>query len=556
MKETKRTLRTLLLATLSTLGLAAGAAAQQAAQGGLHVVALPARISSGIAAAQPTPTCMTGEYTTSCNFGSVVLPPTPIPQVIDWYACNLPSGVTCKITDMPINGGDKADFKITSNGCKHFVFNTTQSCPSPGQLPPQYCEVDYEFDPEVVGHLKAESKPKSECSPYDGGTVEFNWSTLDLLGTGDFAITLAPQNTSIQNDFPLADPTASSPGSVPITFGAIVGKSQTVTWNADLSYMTSGSVEATAVAADQLSFKTKGGGSASSQTETITGLGGEMAVSAKAGGITHTATGYVTGILASAGGVPNSLITNQLEMLYDGLTCSAATSPPCPTSYQTSNTCTPSSTCQPYKPTTSNPILLAQVATLESGYAQFVQSAPSTTHPNWPPYGIAAFWPNESPQVTNNSGVVTLPAGSYIGLMQVPLPTSLGGSMYNAWDWLDNTEAGQTVFQGMLAVAAQNAVEIQAEYTGLTALNSEQLENMALVLYNEGTGVSLAAQYYAPQCTGTVSGDNPYTCSSGWQWIVNTAGNPCGVAYVSGGTCTTSTGTVVTYTGVRNETLP
>jgi hypothetical protein len=535
MKETKRTLRTLLLATLSTLGLAAGAAAQQTMRGAPQVVALPARISLAVAAAQPTPTCTTsGGITTSCNFGSAVLPPTPIPLTNIWYACNIPSKVTCKITDIEING-KKADFKITSNGCKDFVFNTTQSCPIPaGQLPAQYCTVVYEFDPDVVGSLKAETKPVSKCNE---GNI--TWDTLDLLGAGDFAITLAPQTTSIQNDFPLADPTASSPGSVPITFGAIVGKSQTVTWKADLSYMTSGSVEATSVTADQLSFKTEGGGSASSQQETITGLGGEMAVSAKAGEITHTATGYVTGILASAGGVPDSLITSQLESLYDGLTCSAATSPSCPKSYQTSNTCTPSSTCQPYKPNTSNPILLAQVATLESGYTQFVQSAPSSTHPDWPPYGIAAFWPIESPQ-----GLYA--PGTYIGLMQVPLPTSLGGSIYNAWDWLDNTSAGTSVFQGALAVAAENAVEIQATYAGLPDLNSQQLENMALVLYNQGTSVSLEAQYYAPQCTGTVSGD---TCSTGWQWEPNTTGNLPGVNYVCDPTTTPPS-------GVRNETPP
>ncbi len=65
---------------------------------------------------------------------------------------------------------------------------------------------------------------------------------------------------------------------------------------------------------------------------------------------------------------------------------------------------------------------------------------------------------------------------------------------------------------------------------------------MALVLYNQGTGVSLTGQYYIPQCTGTVSGE---TCSSGWQWVPNTAGNSAGVNYV----CDPANGT-----GVRNQT--
>lgn len=449
---------------------------------------------------------------------SVLLP-------ISWCASSN-NTETLKVKSIKL-AGDTDDFKIApgDNGC-------TGSKLSPGSC----CVVDYEFNPEVIGSLQATSHPVT--SPAS------NFIKLDMLGTGDFAISLAePSPTptpSITNDFPLANPTGTSPGSVQIVFRTTVGKSQTVDWKVSLSYTTSGGIVASPVPADALKFKTKSNGS---NTQTVTGLGGEMAVSAKCAGITHTATGWVTGILASAGGVPNSCITNQLGTDYDALTCSASSG--CPAAYTS------------YAPNTSNPILLAQVAVQESSYAQFVETTPNPAgHPNWPPYGINAFWPLESPQ-----GLCA--PGAYIGLMQVPLPADLGGSMYNAWDWLDNTSAGQAIFQGKLVNAAEEAVMIQTDYTGLAALNSAQLENMALALYSSYAKYGspyITDQYYVPQCAGTVSG---YTCSTGWAgWTPNVPGNPvnptgnaCAVAYVSGGTCTTTTGTT-TFTGIRNETLP
>jgi hypothetical protein len=449
-------------------------------------------------------TCSPGS---TCNykFGSVML--GSVSTILQDFVClaGLETGQKVKIKKMTLTG-DAADFKITSNTCTGFVFNETNGCGSPGQ----WCEVDYEFAPEIVGHLKAESHPVFNA--------DVTYSTQGLLGTGDFAISLAPQNSSLPNDFPLANPAAASPGSVPmITFSTTVGKSQTAKWKYSLSYITSGGLTAPAVAGDKPpDFETKGSGSKTVDSA-FPGLGGEMAVSATAAGISNTATGYVSGILASAGGVPDSLITTQLGTLYDKLTCSA---PSCPTSYQTSNSCAPSSTCQPYQPDTSNPILLAQVAMEESSYAQFSQETL---------YGVDTFWPHESPEAK-------FAAGAYIGLMMVPL------SMGNAWNWLTNTSAGAAVFQGDLVLAAENAAEIQDSNTGLADLNPEQLENMALVLYNQGTGVSLTGQYYIPQCTGTVSGE---TCSSGWQWVPNTAGNSAGVNYV----CDPANGT-----GVRNQT--
>jgi hypothetical protein len=419
--------------------------------------------------------------------------------------------------------GSTANFKITSDGCTGVVF-PPQICPSAGQLPAQYCEVDYEFDPAVVGHLKAATHPVFKPA---GVSV----TPLSMLGTGDFQISLTPQGT-IANDFPMANATENSPGSVPITFSTTVGASQTATWTADLSYTTSGGVKATAVAADKLSFKTTGAGG---HTPTITGLGGEMAVTATCAGVKHTATGHVTGIVAPPG-VPNSDITDQLETLYDGLRCPATS---CPARYRT------------YAPDTSNPILLGQIAVQESDYQQFVESGGPPGLPQWPPYGIDAFWPNESYQEVNESGTITSKAGAHIGLMQVPL------SMDNAWNWLDNTQAGATGpygFQPKLVLAAKHAAAIQTAHNGgapnlhLPNLSSVQLENMALLLYGPFAPSKniLARQYYIPQCTGTVSGK---TCSSGWQWEPNTAGNPNGVDYV----CNPAT---VPPSGVRNQTPP
>ena len=99
---------------------AISARAQPTALGAAHVVALPARISPDVPAAQPTPTCTGGpQSTTSCNFGDVVLPPTPIPLPVNYYICGAQSGYTVKIRSIdskatrPILKSRPMDAKVT-----------------------------------------------------------------------------------------------------------------------------------------------------------------------------------------------------------------------------------------------------------------------------------------------------------------------------------------------------------------------------------------------------------------------------------------------------------
>jgi hypothetical protein len=158
-----------------------------------------------------------------------------------------------------------------------------------------------------------------------------------------------------------------------------------------------------------------------------------------------------------------------------------------------------------YPGPTSN--LLSGIAYVESSIAQFEESSN---------YGISAYWPKES-----NDG------GSHIGLLQLPV------AMDVAWDYTINVQKGEQLFAGeKVGFATRLMNKDIATHTGLPVLNGVQLENMALLLYGPKASTKLAMQYYVPFCQGgTVIGN---TCSGGsWVWIVNTAGNPKGVAYAN-----------------------
>lgn len=121
-------------------------------------------------------------------------------------------------------------------------------------------------------------------------------------------------------------------------------------------------------------------------------------------------------------------------------------------------------------------------------------------------------------------------------------PTALA----DAWDWLQNTQDGvqlpsENSLQSKLSTAYNLSIDIQADHTNSVSakppnLSPCQLEQMALELYGpypgglEDTPTSLHKQYYTVKCSGGAGAN----CTGGsWQWVINTAGNLCGVCYVA-----------------------
>jgi hypothetical protein len=216
----------------------------------------------------------------------------------------------------------------------------------------------------------------------------------------------------------------------------------------------------------QLSYATSGGKGSSNQTYSFTSSPGTAQQQ------TFTSVGGQLSITASQGNnsttitntisgvaIPNATISSRLLSLYSGAT----------------------------------PGLLEQICMLESGYSQFRARTL---------YGVNARWPTES-----------YDGGSHIGLLQVPV------SMTNAFDWLQNTQAGADIFNGMLGYATTYENKLRAQYTGLRALTGVEHENDALAMYNTGVGVSKL--YYAVDASTTPP-----------QWVVNTA-NQAGVNYAN-----------------------
>jgi hypothetical protein len=207
----------------------------------------------------------------------------------------------------------------------------------------------------------------------------------------------------------------------------------------------------------------------SPSTQTYTGMGGQLSVTASQTSNMQEITVFITVV-----SIPDADITNQLMQLYaDGAT----------------------------------PNLMTGIAEMESIYQQFA---------NRSLYGISALWPYESLQ----------DGGSHVGLMQMPL------SMSMAWDWLANTSGGVNLFRQKLASAKRVEQRIRRSFSGLRALNPQEEENMALVLYGPyaPTTAKLTGQYYVPQCVGGVA--NGHQCKDGmWDWVVNVEGNPLGVQY-------------------------
>ena len=147
----------------------------------------------------------------------------------------------------------------------------------------------------------------------------------------------------------------------------------------------------------------------------------------------------------------------------------------------------------------ATPRLMTGVAQVESSYLQFKRRKL---------YGTAAFWPVEGAS----------DGGSHIGLMMMPTSDEIE----YAWDWQVNVTAGVALFQDKLAAAQRKVTSIIAQHPGLRGLTPVELEHMALLLYGPKATADSSRQYYAPRKSG-----------GRWTWVVNTAGNPQGVAYAN-----------------------
>ncbi len=336
--------------------------------------------------------------------------------------------------------------------------------------------------------------------------------------SGPLGITSPTANQLIQ----LLNGNYNATGNVP--FSAGTNTTNSISWSATLQYATS---SGSGTISDNRPFNTSSG---QEHDETYQKECGQVKVTAQTsasdgGTVQDCVTFYVEG---AESGIPNATITSDLD-----------------NSYQTSKSYPNDGTA------TLN--LMTGVAMKESSYRQFVTPAEgnSDLFNLYAKTGIEAKWPDE------NVATSQVPRGAYLGLMQVQTATNQATDP-NAWDWTTNAGDAVNLFSG---ATSPNKITIAAGYendiingvkspkipghVGLVSLTGFQLENMALVLYagdvpsNESLATVLTQQYYMPQCPAPgVQGTNKQgnlTCSTGWQWIVNTVNQSAGVNYVSNG---------------------
>jgi hypothetical protein len=136
---------------------------------------------------------------------------------------------------------------------------------------------------------------------------------------------------------------------------------------------------------------------------------------------------------------------------------------------------------------------LCQIAMQETGggYDQFASKTL---------YGISALWPLE------NGATSTVPSGTYIGLMQVPV--SLG----TAFNWLTNTVKGNSVFEEKIGNVLSYQKQQIAKNPNLPEMSGQEIEDSALTFYGGFTnpGKKTRLHYYIP---GTVGGQP--------NWVLN-----------------------------------
>jgi hypothetical protein len=264
--------------------------------------------------------------------------------------------------------------------------------------------------------------------------------------------------TSPQQDatYPVVGPAYNVAG--PIAFNATASDGSSLSWTLDLTYTTSGGQCAGCTNSQNL--QTASGVDA---TKTYTSMGGQLIASAADDrNDTASGTAYVVGAP-----IPSARITSRLTNLY--------------------------------KPTFVGytPQLLCQIAMQESLYRQFRTQTL---------YGISAKWPTE------NFPTKTVPSGSYIGLMQVPV------TMATAYDWYKNSGQGNSVFEQKIgAVLKYQSVEI-ASVPGLPTMSGQQIEDSALAFYGGFVDRTSKAKkkpplhYWIP---GTVNGQPAWVLNPG-----------------------------------------
>jgi hypothetical protein len=202
-----------------------------------------------------------------------------------------------------------------------------------------------------------------------------------------------------------------------------------INWDVDLEYVTSGGI---AVTPNEYTFVTTSDGATNTYPLSFQSEGGQL---------TSNATATISGTLVNAPqvqsfitgtAIPNSEITSELTSLYQ----------PGFTGY--------------------TPQLLCQIALQESAYRQFKTETL---------FGVSARWPIE------NFPTLTVVAGEYIGLMQVPT------QMNTAFDWTQNAEAGDAVFQDKINEVLTYQDSQREKYPLLPRMTGRQIEDSALALY-------------------------------------------------------------------------
>ena len=252
-------------------------------------------------------------------------------------------------------------------------------------------------------------------------------SLVTVIATG-----FLPMTASISISSPLANATypLSPPDydvAAPIAFAATTTDDSRVSWDVNLSYTPSGGKCNPVCTTDTKKFTSQSGGDVA---ETYSGMGGKLAATATDD---HNDTAQVTVYVVGAE-IPDDQITSQLTKLY--------------------------------KPKFGGftPQLLCQIAEQETGglYDQFKTRML---------YGVSADWPLE------NFAYEKITSGIFIGLMQVPT------TMATAFDWLQNTEAGNTVFEQKIAAVLRYEKKELASLHGLPNMSGPQIEDSALSFY-------------------------------------------------------------------------
>jgi hypothetical protein len=494
---------------------------------------------------------------TSWNYGPVESRASAS-QVFGFQLYNCATG----ITGFTVTGSDKQDIISITNTPGH------QGCIGFNWLSgfqPAACYVTIQFSPQGTGARDATIAPDATGDSYtppavnsygagftltpERHDVSGSPTTTSGMCTGQGApyscCTGAGTGTCV-DAFRLAYESGTLQGFGYITFDP--GNAD-ITWNGTLDYQTSGNLPKQAAKIDKSGIKkfttkakpyTIGIGPVPNPPpgpppeRTYADIfGGQLQLKATydksgVGQVTNMTTAYVTGFPSSQSspGIPYATISTELTDLYQTVSAPSGAN---------------------FTPVT--PGLMTQIAQVENKGQQF--SAPPNLNSLDYPYDVVDYWPSEGGA-----------AGLHIGLMQV----FVNGP--NAWDWIQNAKNaivcppgvkkcsklsladGAASFQEKLSLAYTNMKMMQTglvnqDLSPFPALNSCQLEEMAVALYGDSPGGTVPnEQYYTPTCNGNPAvypvpaGGSQCSSPFDWQWTVNTFTNIttkayCGVCYVA-----------------------